>query len=116
MAEPTQIDRVDAPTENINATARGEMPSPKLAKDRETATKKRSRLRLIVLGIVVVLAIAGFFVRRYMNTYEDTDDAQVDGDVNNVSARLPGYVRKVNVEDNEYVQRGAALVEIDARD
>src|SRR5436853_1082570 len=116
MAEQTQVDRVDTPTENITATATGEMPSPKLAKDRETATKKRSRLRLIVLGIVIVLAIAGFFVWRYMNTYEDTDDAQVDGHINNVSARVSGYVLKVNVDDNQYVQKGAVLVEIDPRD
>ena len=116
MAEQTQVDRVDTPTENITATATGEMPSPKLAKDRETATKKRSRLRFIVLGIVIVLAIAGFFVWRYMNTYEDTDDAQVDGHINNVSARVSGYVLKVNVDDNQYVQKGAVLVEIDPRD
>ena len=116
MAEQTQVDRVDTPTENVTATATREMPSTKVAKDRETATKKRSGLRLVVLGIVIVLAIAGFFVWRYMNTYEDTDDAQVDGHVNNVSARVSGYVLKVNVDDNQYVQKGAVLVEIDPRD
>jgi membrane fusion protein, multidrug efflux system len=116
MAEPTQVDRVDEPTENMTGTATGEMPSPKLAKDREAATKKRFRLRLIVLGIVVVLAITGFFVWRYMNGYEDTDDAQVDGHINNVSARVSGYVLKVNVDDNQSVQKGAVLVEIDPRD
>src|SRR5260370_33217935 len=116
MAEQTQIDRADTPTENISATATGEMPSPKLAKEREMATKKRSRLGLIVLGIVAVLAIAGFFVWRYMNRYEDTDDAQVDGHINNVSARVSGYVLKVNVDDNQYVEKGAVLVQIDPRD
>jgi membrane fusion protein, multidrug efflux system len=116
MAEQTQVDRVDTPTENTTASATGEMPSPKLAKDREEAAKKRSRLRLVVLGIVIVLAIAGFFVWRYMNSYEDTDDAQVDGHINNVSARVSGYVLKVNVDDNQYVQKGAVLVEIDPRD
>jgi membrane fusion protein (multidrug efflux system) len=116
MADQTQLDPVDTPTENITATATGEMPSPKLAKDRESATKKRSALRLIVLGIVVVAAIAGFFVWRYMNGYEDTDDAQVDGHINNVSARVSGYVLKVNVDDNQNVQKGAVLVEIDPRD
>ena len=51
-----------------------------------------------------------------MNGYEDTDDAQVDGHVNNVSARVSGYVFKVNVDDNQYVEKGAVLVEIDPRD
>lgn len=116
MAEQTQVDRVDTPTENITATATGGMPSPKLAKDREEASRRRSRLRLILLGIVAALAITGSFGWRYMNSYEDTDDAQVDGHINNVSARVSGYVLKVNVDDNQYVQKGAVLVEIDPRD
>src|SRR5260370_36608687 len=103
MAEQTQIDRADTPTENISATATGEMPSPKLAKDREIATKKRSRLGLIGLGIVAVLAIAGFFVWRYMNPYEDTDDGRGDGQSNNGSPRGSGDVVKVNGQSKQYV-------------
>ena len=116
MAEQTQLDRADTPTENMTATATGEMPSPKLATDREAATRKSSLVRRIVPGVVIVLAVAGFFVWRYMNRYEDTDDAQVDGHINNISARVSGYVLKVNVDDNQYVQKGAVLVEIDPRD
>lgn len=78
--------------------------------------KSRRRLGLLVLGIVAVLAIVGFFVWRYLGTYESTDDAQVDGHVNAVSARVGGYVQSVNVEDNQYVQKGAVLVQIDPRD
>ena len=62
------------------------------------------------------MAIVGFFVWRYMNSYEDTDDAEVDGHVNNVSARISGYILKVNVDDNQYVAKGAVLAEIDPRD
>jgi membrane fusion protein (multidrug efflux system) len=116
MADQTQLDRADVPTENMTATATGEMPSPKLSKEREKATKKRSLVRGIVLGVVIVLAVAGFFVWRYLNSYEGTDDAQVDGHINNVSARVSGYVQKVNVDDNQYVEKGAVLVQIDPRD
>ena len=116
MADQTQLDRADAPTENMTATATGEVPSPKLSKEREKAAKKRSLVRVIVLGVVVVLAVSGFFVWRYLNSYEGTDDAQVDGHINNVSARVSGYVQKVNVDDNQYVEKGAVLVEIDPRD
>src|SRR4029077_9061905 len=121
MAEPTQVDRAqvdltDAPTENMTATASGEMPSPKLLREREQATKKRSLIRWVVLGIVVVAAVTGFFVWRYLDTYEATDDAQVDGHINNVSARVSGYVLHVNIDDNQSVQKGAVLVEIDPRD
>lgn len=64
----------------------------------------------------VIVAAAGFFVWRYLGTYEGTDDAEVDGHINNVSARVSGYVLKVNVDDNQSVEKGAVLVEIDPRD
>jgi membrane fusion protein (multidrug efflux system) len=64
----------------------------------------------------VVAAVAGFFVWRYLNTYEATDDAQIDGHINSVSTRIAGYVLKVNAEDNQSVEKGAVLAEIDPRD
>jgi membrane fusion protein (multidrug efflux system) len=69
----------------------------------------------LVIGIFV-LVVVGFFVYRYMASYEGTDDAQVDGHVNSVSARVSGHVIKLNVEDNQYVQAGTVLVEIDPAD
>src|ERR1022692_3571863 len=69
----------------------------------------------IVIGILVLLVV-GFFAYRYFTSYESTDDAQVDGHVNSVSARVSGHVTKLNVEDNQYVEKGALLVEIDPAD
>jgi membrane fusion protein (multidrug efflux system) len=102
MAERTQVDgaqvdRADVPTENTTATSTGAMPSPKLSREREEATRRRSMVRWVALGAVIALAVVGFFVWRYLNTYEATDDAQVD-------------------DDNQSVQKGAVLVEIDPRD
>lgn len=121
MAEPTQIDgdqvdRADVATENTTAASMGKMPSPKLSREREEATKRRSMFRWVALGAVIALAVVGFLVWRYLDTYEATDDAQVDGHINNVSARVAGYVLKVNVDDNQSVQKGSVLVEIDPRD
>jgi membrane fusion protein (multidrug efflux system) len=48
--------------------------------------------------------------------YEDTDDAQVDGNLVQISARIQGYIVKVNVEDNQRVKKDQVLVEIDPRD
>jgi membrane fusion protein (multidrug efflux system) len=48
--------------------------------------------------------------------WEDTDDAQVDGHISNISARISGHVTKVNFDDNQFVQAGAILVEIDPSD
>jgi membrane fusion protein (multidrug efflux system) len=50
--------------------------------------------------------------------YEDTDDAQVDGHIHPISARISGTVVAVNpqVEENKYVAAGTLLVEIDPAD
>jgi membrane fusion protein, multidrug efflux system len=116
MAEQTQLDRVEAPAENVTATSTGEMPSPKLSRDREEAAKKRSLVRGVILAAIIIFAVSAFFVWRYLNSYESTDDAQIDGHINNVSARVSGYIQKVNVDDNQFVEKGAVLTEIDPRD
>src|SRR5579872_6894302 len=69
----------------------------------------------IVIGIVVLLVV-GFFAYRYFTSYESTDDAQIDGHINSVSARISGHVTKLNVRDNQEVKAGDVLVEIDPTD
>src|SRR6202140_1883443 len=75
-----------------------------------------SGFRIGVVIAIIILLIAGFFAYRYFTSYESTDDAQVDGHVNSVSARISGPVLKLNVLDNQYVQAGTGLVEIDPAD
>ncbi|HTA26097.1 MAG TPA: HlyD family secretion protein [Terriglobales bacterium] len=70
---------------------------------------------MIVIA-VLVLVVGGFFLWRYLSSYESTDDAQVDVHLSPVSARISGYVIKVNVGDNQWVQKGDVLVEIDPKD
>jgi membrane fusion protein, multidrug efflux system len=65
---------------------------------------------------ILVLIVVGFFVYRYLTSYEDTDDAQIDGHINSVSARISGHVLKLDVADNQYVAAGQVLVEIDPAD
>ena len=80
-------------------------------------SRAKSRGFRIGLGIaIIVLVVAGIFAYRYFTSYESTDDAQVDGHINSVSARISGHVIKLNVRDNESVQAGAVLVEIDPAD
>jgi membrane fusion protein (multidrug efflux system) len=69
----------------------------------------------IIIGVVILLVV-GFFVYRYVTSYESTDDAEVDGHINSISARISGHVIKLNVLDNQYVQAGTVLVEIDPAD
>jgi len=69
----------------------------------------------LIIGVVVLL-VAGFFLLRYFNSYESTDDSQIDGHLNPVSARVSGHVEKLLVDDNQYVKAGTPLVQIDPRD
>ena len=77
---------------------------------------RRSRKRWIIDGAVVVVLIGGIFLWHYFSGFEDTDDAQVDVHLYPVSARISGYVQAVHVGDNQYVEEGATLVEIDPED
>jgi membrane fusion protein, multidrug efflux system len=77
---------------------------------------KRSGKRWILLGSIVVLGVAGALLWHYLSGFESTDDAQVDVHLYPVSARISGYIQAVNVGDNQWVNQGATLVEIDPED
>ena len=79
-------------------------------------TRSRSRKKTLIVIVVLVLVVSGVFLWRYLSSYESTDDAQVDVHLYPVSARISGYVVKVNVDDNQYVQKGTVLVEVDPKD
>src|SRR5258707_12270195 len=94
-------------------------PPPLPASERDLRWKQASRnprfrLALIVGGIV--LLVAGFFFWRYLGSYESTDDAQIDGHLNAISTRVSGHVIKLLVNDNQFVEAGTPLVEIDPKD
>ena len=93
-------------------------PLPATERDFRSRTSRTSSpgFRIAILIAVVVLLVVGFFVYRYVTSYESTDDAEVDGHINSISARISGHVVKLNVQDNQYVQAGTELVEIDPAD
>jgi len=69
----------------------------------------------LLLGLLVV-GVCGGILWRYFSRYETTDDAQMDAHLYPVSARIRGYVIRVNPADNEYAQQGTILVKIDPSD
>jgi membrane fusion protein, multidrug efflux system len=83
---------------------------------RSAGPMSNPRTRLFLIIGAVVLLIGGFFAYEYFQTYESTDDAQVDGHLMPLSARISGYVIKVNVDDNQEVKAGTVLAEIDPKD
>jgi membrane fusion protein (multidrug efflux system) len=74
------------------------------------------RAHFYAIAAVLALIVLGVFAWRYFQSYESTDDAEVDGHLMPLSTRVSGYVTKVNVDDNQYVTAGTVLVEIDPRD
>jgi membrane fusion protein, multidrug efflux system len=111
MAETTQ-----SPPEEVVRPEPSTKALPSTEKDFRSGRSRSSAFRVAGVVAVIVLLIVGFFVYRHVSSYESTDDAQVDGHVNSVSARISGHVIKLNVEDNQYVQAGTVLVEIDPAD
>ena len=78
--------------------------------------RNRSRALLIVALVGVILAVGGYFFYQYTQTYESTDDAQVDCHLVPVASRIQGTVTAVHVDENQFVKTGEVVVEIDPRD
>jgi membrane fusion protein, multidrug efflux system len=87
-----------------------------LAKAGKTATGQRSKAIGILL-VVVIFFVAGYFAyQSYFANRETTDDAQIDGHINPVSAKVSGQIAAILVKDNQFVKEGELLLQIDPRD
>ncbi len=94
----------------------GQQGQPAEPKREEEFPEKKSRRRVIVIAVVALLAIIAIFFY-WRSTYtEDTDDAQVDGNLYQVSARVAGQVIHVDVEEEQTVHAGDPIAEVDPRD
>jgi membrane fusion protein (multidrug efflux system) len=113
--EPTTQTPPAAPPDQAETRTK---PLPATERDFRTRPSRTASpgFRIAVIIAAVVLLVVGFFVYRYVTSYESTDDAQVDGHINSISARISGHVISLNVQDNQYVQAGTVLVEIDPAD
>lgn len=104
-----------SPESTSSATRITSIESPN-AKPPVVYPSKRLHKRWIIVVALVVVLVGGIFLWHYFSGFESTDDAQVDVHLYPVSARISGYVQAVHVEDNQWVQEGATLVEIDPKD
>jgi len=75
-----------------------------------------SRRRGIIIAVVVVLVLVALGFWWHSTYYEDTDDAQINGHLIQISSRIAGQVIKVNVEENQQVNKGDLIAELDPRD
>ena len=84
--------------------------------DTSAGFASRTRLRTFIIVGLVVLAGGGLLAWSFLGDRESTDDAQIDGHIAPVAARVAGTVAAVHVGDNQQVQEGDVLVELDRRD
>lgn len=93
-----------------------EQPEPTIAVAKLVSVEPRSRrpIILVLAGILALLALVwGYRAWSYGRTHEKTDNAQVDGHIVPVVAKVGGYVQSVPVGENDSVRAGQLLVQID---
>ena len=108
------------PPPSVSDSGKESTTDPSILTDRgyTPPARRNPKLRrnIVILIVVLVVLVGGVFLWRYLSSYESTDDAQADVHLYPVSARVSGYVVKVNVDDNQWVEKGTVLVEIDPKD
>ena len=75
-----------------------------------------SRRRGIIIAVVVILVLVGLGFYWHSTYYEDTDDAQINGHLIQISSRIAGQVIHVDVDENQQVKKGDPICELDPRD
>ncbi|PWS32733.1 HlyD family secretion protein [Pedobacter paludis] len=82
-----------------------------------TEKKKKNIVVPIILGVLLVIGVIfGVTEWNYYSKHVDTDDAQIDGDISPVVARVGGYVKDISFEENTHVTEGQILVKLDDND
>jgi membrane fusion protein (multidrug efflux system) len=102
---------------DLEQETRSEAP-PGEAAGRENAPAGRTSPKtrhLIIAGVLVALAVVTSLYFYYRNRVS-TDDAQIDGDLYAISARVAGHVVSVEVENNEFIKKGQVLARLDPTD
>jgi membrane fusion protein (multidrug efflux system) len=111
------MSQADADAKSAGTISPPARPAAPASAPRAPEPHKRGARPFIILGAVLVLvAIAAIIYWLLNRNYETTDDAQIDGNIYQVSPRIAGQVQQVLVTDNQHVNQGQVLVILDPRD
>lgn len=86
------------------------------AEEEAQPVARRGMAVAIFMAVVVLGLIGGYLYWRHARQFEDTDDAFIDGSITPLSAKVPGIVLEILVQDNQDVVAGTVLVKLDPRD
>ena len=80
--------------------------------------KKKTNTKFIIILVALVVLGGTYGTYKYIHSqsHEETDDAQIEKNMNPIIPRVSGYVDKVYIKDNDYVKKGDTLFTIDKRD
>src|SRR3984957_10520743 len=84
--------------------------------DRRSVLPRRSVKLVLALVVSALLSAGGVRYWNYLQSYEWTDDAEVDGHLDPISTRISDTVIRVYVENTHHVKAGQPLVDLDPRD
>ena len=101
----------------VSETEDKQQKNPGILGPDEKPVQPRRRVNPIVVGLILIMLLAigiGWYL--YARQFEDTDDAQIDGHLNPVAARVDGTIKAVYIDDNQHVQAGKVLIELDPSD
>ena len=99
--------------------ARVSSPSAESAETRDDvpgngqSNGKKMRILLAILAVAILGAVG---LWHYESQFATTDDAEIEGYLHPISARVSGYVTRVTVDDTQYVEKGTVLVQLDPTD
>jgi membrane fusion protein, multidrug efflux system len=100
----------------VEGDEESEPSDPKNSAGRRGFLRKRPVILVLALVAVAVLCAVGMHFWNYLQSYQWTDDAEIDGHLDAVSTRINGTVVHVYVENTYHVKKGQPLVDLDPRD
>jgi membrane fusion protein (multidrug efflux system) len=104
---------VDADQEQTATLVNDETPGSKESRSKHSTPHRK---RILIVSAAMVVAIAGSYFAWNAFRFEDTDDAQVDGHVMQLSTRINGQIKDVYVVEGQLVHAGDVLVTVDSQD
>jgi membrane fusion protein (multidrug efflux system) len=104
----------------VRSTEEGPVPEARARPSAPAPVRRPRRRRGVLLAMLALLLVVGAYygVKTvvFYEHHEETDDAQIEANIDPVLPRVTGYVTEVAVQDNEKVAKGQVLVRIDRKD
>jgi membrane fusion protein, multidrug efflux system len=115
MPNSNGVQTIEADEKQPVAVVDHEAPGSQSKEEPGKHSTTRGKTFLLISAAMLVALAAGYFAWNAFR-YEDTDDAQVDGHVMPLSARINGNIEQVFVMEGQLVHAGDVLVTIDPQD